>query len=68
MTSQEVKGSFMKVWDVLKYFKQNNHDSSNLPFVEIDGNEYIPIEIVENRINNVNWKKMQSKVTIYMFG
>jgi len=69
MTSQEAKGSFMLLSDVMKYFEDNNHDSDNLwELIEVDGRSYLPTSVISSRMSEQEWRTMQSKVTTSIFG
>ncbi len=70
MTSQEAKGSYMRYFDVMKYFEDNNHDNNYMEdtIEYIDGKAYLSLEMVSNRIGALAFKVMQCKVPNEVFG
>lgn len=70
MTNQEAKGSYMRYFDVMKYFEDNNHDNNYMEdcIEYIDGKAYLSLEIISNRIGAVAFRTMECKVTTSTFG
>lgn len=69
MTSQEAKGSFMLLSDVMKYHMENNFAANFWnEIVEIDDLVYLPTSVISPRMTEQDWRTMQSKVTTSMFG
>lgn len=70
MTSQEAKGSFMLLVDVKAYIWETGIEIEvdKEQCILIENYNYVPTEIIQNQIDEMEWRTMQSKVTTSIFG
>jgi hypothetical protein len=69
-TMQDIKGSFMLYVDVLNYIWENKTalEVDKTDCVLIDNYNYVPIQTIKDRVEDEEWRLIQSKVVTVTFG